>query len=338
MANLIERYIYDVVRRLPEKDRGEVSRELNANIHDMLGVDAGDEEIKEVLNNLGPPAILAENYRQKPRYLISPAVYDDYIRALKWVVPLVGCILLAVGAVFGAIDAIKDGMADLARFIGGIFSQGLSFGISGAFQALVWTTIGFVIAERTGYKTASADAWTTDQLPEEIPNDKGKIPLSDSIVELVIIVIFSAIGILLCLGLLPFAFTIHYDDIVIHQMFAGSFLAACVPVILIGCLCGIGECVVKIIRRRWTPLVCGTVIVSNLIGIGLMVYLCTRREIFSPEFLGFVQAQEWGQLDILRFMGTPIENPVIFVIAAIVIIFSVVECCSAVYRTIKARN
>lgn len=41
MNNLIERYVYDVTRRLPEKDRDEVSSELKSNIYDMLPENAG---------------------------------------------------------------------------------------------------------------------------------------------------------------------------------------------------------------------------------------------------------------------------------------------------------
>ena len=47
--NLIERYVYDVARRLPEKDREDVKKELRANIYDMLPENANDEAIKKVL-------------------------------------------------------------------------------------------------------------------------------------------------------------------------------------------------------------------------------------------------------------------------------------------------
>lgn len=35
-ADMIDRYIYDVIRRLPEKERADVRQELRANIYDML--------------------------------------------------------------------------------------------------------------------------------------------------------------------------------------------------------------------------------------------------------------------------------------------------------------
>ena len=94
MDNLIERYVQEVTRRLPEKERAEVSRELKSNIYDMLPEHPDEEAIKKVLNSLGSPAALAEKYRQNPRYLISPAYFDEYTRALKW--------LMIAGLVLGA--------------------------------------------------------------------------------------------------------------------------------------------------------------------------------------------------------------------------------------------
>ena len=337
MENWVDRYVAAVVGRLPEKERAEVSEELKANIYDMLPDGASENEVKTVLNGLGSPAILAEKYRPNPRYLISPLIYNDYIRILKWIVPLVGCIMLVIGAILGATDAIKDSMIELSEFVKNIFAQGISLGVSGAFQALVWTTVGFVIAERAGMKTKLNDKiWTVEELPKSIPNNKGKIPLSDTIVEMVVITVFALIAVAFCLGFTPLRFTIQYGDTQINQLFSDSFLATCAPIIIIGALLGIAECIVKIVKRRWTPIVCGTIVVSNLIGIGLMLYLFTRPEIFSPEFAVYLQAQDWWTFDMLRFMGSAIENPIIFGGAAIVIICSLAECVSAIYRTIKA--
>ena len=93
-TNLIERYVHDVARRLPEKEREDVKDELRANIYDMLPEGASEEQIRNVLYELGSPASLAGKYRQNPRYLISPAYYDEYVNVLKWVLPLVGVIVM----------------------------------------------------------------------------------------------------------------------------------------------------------------------------------------------------------------------------------------------------
>ena len=233
MDNLIERYVYDVTRRLPEKDREEVSKELKSNIYDMLPENADENERKMVLYNLGSPASLAEKYRQKPRYLISPAVYEDYVRVLKWVLPLVGVVVLVIGMILGAIDAIKDGMVDLPYLISNTLSKGIVMGISAVFQALIWTTVGFVIADRTGAKANKSkdQEWRVEDLPDALPDDRGKIKLSDSIAELVLTVVFSVLGILICRGVLPVAFVIQNGDTQIRTLFSSSFLASCVPIV-----------------------------------------------------------------------------------------------------------
>ena len=58
--NLIERYVYDVTRRLPEKEREDVMKELRANIYDMLPEGASEDAVKKVLYELGSPVSLAE--------------------------------------------------------------------------------------------------------------------------------------------------------------------------------------------------------------------------------------------------------------------------------------
>lgn len=335
MDNLIERYVHDVTRRLPEKDRDEVSKELRSNIYDMLPENADENEIKAVLYELGAPASLAEKYRQKPRYLISPAIYDDYVRVLRWVLPLVGVVTLVIGMILGAIDAIKDGMVDLSYVISNTLSKGIALGVSATFQALVWTTAGFVIAEHTGAKAGKEQEWKIEDLPEVLPNGKGKISLSDSITELVLTVVFSILAILLCSGLSPIVFIIQDGDIQIRTLFSSGFLASCIPAIAVMALLGICECIIKMKERRWTALVCGAVIVSSLINMSLMVYLLNRPDLFSTEFTVFLEGIDWGSFDVVRFMGTGGTNLIIIFISIVIAVCSLAECGQAVYRTLK---
>lgn len=335
---MVERYVYDVTRRLPEKDRAEVSKELSANIYDMLQDNPSEEEIKEVLYGLGAPATLAEKYRAKPRYLISPAIYDDYIRVLKWVVLTVGLVVAVIGVVVALLDALKTGDAEVPRLIRAVLANGISMGVSAAVQALVWTTIGFVIAERTG---AMADKngeieWSVDDLPEVTPATKGKISLADSIAEMVINIVFSVAFILLCAGQLPFAFMIKDGDTVVRTIFSQSFLAVCIPLLIVILLLGVAEGIVKILVRCWTPAVCAVVLGSTLAGMGGLIYLAFRPDMFSAEFSGYLAAQSWSSMDLLRFGGVGVGNPVIAIFLAIVVAVCLIECISAVVKTVKA--
>ena len=332
MADMIERYVYDVTRRLPEKDRAEVGRELGASIYDMLADDADEAEIRRVLTGLGSPAKLAEKYRIKPRYLISPSIYDDYIRVLKWLLPLVGGLMLALGALLGIFDVIKNGEMPLSDIIASAFSKALALGVSGTLQALVWATIGFAIADRSGAKkTVKGEEWTLDQLPEEIIKDKNKIPLSDSIAELVIVAIVSAIGILFCFDRIPLVFAIQNGEICVSGLFSAPFITAFGQIIVVGCLLTVVECITKIVYRRFTWPVCAAVVANNVIGIGLMAYLLTRTPIFSAEFIALIEAQAWTSVQSTC-------DGVLFMVVTVVVISALAECGFTIYRTIQAER
>lgn len=336
--SLVERYVHDVIRRLPEKEQEEVRKELNANIFDMLPDNPDEEAVKAVLYELGSPASLAEKYRQNPRYLISPALYEEYVRVLKWTVPVIGLILFGVGIVVGAAEIFsKNGLAVGPTVIGELFSDGISTGVSGVFQTLLWVTVGFAIADRIGYKSGRADKdWKIEDLPGEWPEDKYQIPLPDSIVELVVTLVFSGLVILFCLDALPFSFAFYADGEQIKEIFATGFLTACIPAAAVLGTMGVIECAAKIIKRRWTPLVCGIVILNNLISIGVFAFLLTQTRIFSREFSAFLQGQEWSDGDLLRFLGEGVDQPLIVGVLLVVILSAVVECGLAIYRTIRA--
>lgn len=339
-ASLIERYIYEVVRRLPENEREEVKAELNANIEDMLLDRPFDDEeaVREVLQELGSPAQLAEQYRQHPKYLISPATYEEYIRVLKWLVPMIGVIVMLVGFFVSTAETIAQGASSISgEAVSEIIGDGISSGVSGAFQAVFWVTIGFVIADRTGYKMGqSGTNWKVEDLPDELPHDRKRIPLSDSIVELIVILFFSALFILVCLGITPVAFSFTFNDMQITQLFSAAFLEAAVPVAVVAGGLGAIECIIKIVKRKWTPLVCLAVIVNNVVSIGLMFYLFGSTKIFSSEFTALIRSQEWGSADLLRFFSERGESSVVMIIMGIVIIAGLAESGLAVYRTFRA--
>ena len=82
MREMIERYVYDVVRRLPQSQREDISRELRTLIDDMMEerADSGkteQENAEEVLKELGSPFALAGKYRDSKKYLIGQGVRES---------------------------------------------------------------------------------------------------------------------------------------------------------------------------------------------------------------------------------------------------------------------
>ena len=81
--DLIEVYILEVTRRLPEKSRKDIALELRSTIEDMLPDHYAEEDVKKALEKLGNPATLASGYRDRPMHLIGPRYYDLYVSLVE---------------------------------------------------------------------------------------------------------------------------------------------------------------------------------------------------------------------------------------------------------------
>ena len=76
----MDRYIYQVVRRLPRAQKSEVRMELEELIDDLYA-DKGSME--EALKELGDPAEFAKQYRKDQSYLIGPEYFDTWLWFVK---------------------------------------------------------------------------------------------------------------------------------------------------------------------------------------------------------------------------------------------------------------
>jgi hypothetical protein len=118
-----------------------------------------------VLTELGDPDKLAARYTDRSLYLIGPRHYLDWWRLLK----LLLAIVLPVAAVGVALGQILSG-AGVGEVIGSVIATLISVAVNLAF----WTTLVFVIVERTGADSGKEfTAWTVDQLPEPGPRGVG---------------------------------------------------------------------------------------------------------------------------------------------------------------------
>ncbi|MDF2520894.1 MAG: hypothetical protein K0R84_1522, partial [Clostridia bacterium] len=172
--DMINRYIYAVTKRLPEKQRDDIEKELRTLIDDMLekydGEEAYETKVQKVLLDLGDPEILANNYRAAKRYLIGPQNFDNYMLILKIVMGAVFLGISISSAITGILAAEKNLIDIVASYIGILFSALL--------QAFAWVTIAFAIAEHNGVKVNDhvqmKDTWNPAQLPP-VPDKKAAI-------------------------------------------------------------------------------------------------------------------------------------------------------------------
>lgn len=185
--NLIERYVQEVARRLPRKQRDDVARELRSSLEDSLESRAGvpleqidEEQAVELLLEFGPPQGVAASYRTGPDYLVGPALYPSFIKTMKISLAVIGG-LMVLGIVFDMVGS--DGGL---RELGWIGLRAISSLQSGFLGLLGLVVLIFAIIERASAPGAeSEEKWDPRDLPP-VAEDKDRVDRTGSIVGLVL--------------------------------------------------------------------------------------------------------------------------------------------------------
>lgn len=171
--NLIEIYIQEVTRRLPEKNREDIALELRSTIEDMLPDHHNEKDIKLVLEKLGNPVKLASGYRDQPMHLIGPEYFDLYVTLLRMILPI--AIVISLIAMVAEYFIGYSGNEGIINSFLTIIGQGIVRIIEVGIQTCFWLTLVFAIIERTvkgkdgqPFSTSFAK-WTPDNL-KNIPN------------------------------------------------------------------------------------------------------------------------------------------------------------------------
>lgn len=356
---MIERYIYEVTRRVPQEMRTEIRMELESLIEDMR---TGEGLcVQEALARLGDPADFARRYRGDDSYLIGPDYYDNYIWILKIV--LIG---IGISAVVSAlINAIMGGdgqsVSGLAKDGGGtgewvelfthFFTELISSAVGGALGAVGVITVIFAILERQKVRITvkpekswdvgeltrnapAARAWTPFSLPA-IPDRRAVIKRSDSVASIIFISIFSAL--LLFVPELFGAF--HYEDGTLRSIacvFNLERWESLAP-ILVFCLgAGLVNEIVRLATGYYSRAVMYSTIICNGIQIAGAVLLLFIFPLWNPDFARKIselaQIGSYSQWDMLSYWNTEMLNRLLFLF---ILICSLAEVAVAVYKTLR---
>lgn len=287
---LIEAYIYEVTRRLPEKMRNDIALELRSTIEDMLPENYSEIEVKNVLSKLGNPVELAASYRDTPRYLIGPQVYDAYIGTIKLVAPWAILITLLVHVVESIV--LFTGEEALLTAIIKTFSMTIASMITVLLQVLFWITIVFVVMERTGGLKGNfplfnnKDEWTPDDLKNTtiIPKEKN-IPISDIAFSL-----FGTVFIAILYFNADHFAGIYQSDNTGKLTFTAPFfnqetLLSYWPIILLLISLEIIISLYKLKVRKWTIQLAGINTIVHLLSTIVFIVIVSNPNLIHDEFI-----------------------------------------------------
>ena len=167
---LTERYVSEIVRRIPANQRQDVADELRTTIADTI--DAREETDpeqaeREVLTEMGDPISLSAQFADRPQMLIGPALYATYIRLIT----ILLCTVLPVFTVVMVAIDVLDGAG-----AGAILGTALWAIVGAGAQIIAWTTLIFALLERHrrgAQRSSPVEDWSVDDLAEVPERDTG---------------------------------------------------------------------------------------------------------------------------------------------------------------------
>ena len=181
-SEYIDRYIYEVTRHLPRRQRQQATLELQELIADQAALTGGEDAVRRVLEKLGPPAAYAATLREKePFFVLLPAWYAGYRFVLTIVLCAVGGGLL--------LSALMQAVAQ-PQNLSAVLLSGLSSLFSGLLAAFGGVTVLFLLFQRLHWQPFSGSAaFSPDQLLP-VPKPGEKISRSDSVIGVVFSTLF----------------------------------------------------------------------------------------------------------------------------------------------------
>ncbi|BDH61671.1 hypothetical protein MTP04_18010 [Lysinibacillus sp. PLM2] len=290
--DLINIYIQEVTRRLPEKNREDIALELRSTIEDMLPNDYNEEDVYAVLEKLGNPVALANGYRDQPTHLIGPRYFDIYITLLKLILPIVIVISL-ISMFIEYLTGITEEEA-LINVIIDVFSFGVWKIIETGIHVFFWLTVVFAILERTDTDkgaqplTISLEKWTPDDLKNVtyIPKKKAisKVEIFGSLLWTAIwgTVYFNANHLMGVYegggGRLEFVTPALNQGVLVQYW----------PLILISIGFEIALAIYKLMKRQWTKtLAIWNAILQLFVSI-LFIMIITNPNLMEKDFISYM--------------------------------------------------
>ncbi|MFP4478032.1 MAG: HAAS signaling domain-containing protein [bacterium] len=329
MKKYIERYIYDVTRRLPKEIQEEVKNELEANIYDMLPEKPTDEDINRVLHELGSPRKIANNYKDRKEYVISPLYYDDYIRVLKLVAIIVGSIALF----FAAVDiVINMDEPNILASLGYIFSRLIGNTINSLIWVFFIVTIIFWIIDHENVNNKDTE-WKLKDLPDLPSPATTKISKAGAIVSLIFYSIFSLIFIIILLEYVPIIGYYENGELIapfFNQTVTDKFI---IPFI-ISAIIGFGVHLLQVYEGEWKLNVAIYYTISTFISVSIGLTFINQANLITHGFISSMAAL--FDLSFAKFQSG-IETGKT-VITVIVVIVTIIDLISIWFKTLKPKQ
>lgn len=276
--DLIDRYLYQVAKYLPQAQRADIEAELRGLIDDMLAArsDApSKEDVNAVLRELGRPADLAAKYSGAKGYLIGPEYFGLYLTVLKIVLAASGFGMLLAQVIGYASTPPESIWAAIGMCFASIFSA--------LVQAFSWVTGIFALVEHCANGAPfKQEEWNPEELPP-VPEGSIEIKRSEPIVGIVLTVLF-----LVFINTMPHLIGAYasFDPRAVVPVFDLDVFYRLLPLIDVMISLGILKELLRLIVGRYTLGLSLSLVAINVLSVVLFIWLFGASSgVWNPNFI-----------------------------------------------------
>ncbi|WP_147532952.1 HAAS signaling domain-containing protein [Bacillus marasmi] len=317
--NLIDTYIYEVTRRLPEKNREDIALELKSTIEDMLPENFSEEDVMEQLEKLGNPAVLAASYRDTPNYLIGPKVYDAYIHTIKLIIPW--AILFTILAHVVESIVLFNGEQSILNVIIESFANIIPSVIMTLIQLFFWVTMVFIVIERVGLSktdlplTKNGVSWSPKDLKDIVMIPKKKIISKSEIIFGLIWVVIWALVYFNADRLVGIYHSINGDGLeFVMPIFNQKVLLSYWPIIVAFIVLEVALILYKLKIGKWTMSVAWINTIIHTASIIVLFVIASNPNLYNPDVISYFA-------DIIETNEGSVKNTITWIWWSMIITF-----------------
>ncbi len=253
---LIERYLHQVGKHLPGKNREDILAEIKSHLEDTLDERTGgkptDEDVVALLLETGSPQKIAASYAPQGQYLVGPTLYPLWrlVTGIA-IAATLGAQLLA----WGISVWVENGFVNTAEMLGGLLNS--------VPMTIGWVVIVFMILQAKGVNPKlDAESWNPRTLPA-IDNSK-EVKRGESIAGIIFGCLFLAM-----LTVMPQWIGI-YDG---REFFSNPIIIQYLPWICLSLLISIGLDIYLLWRGHWNVASRAVQIGANIFSIVVLTLL-----------------------------------------------------------------
>lgn len=319
--DMVERYVYAVVRRLPRKQQEDVAQELRGLIDDMLMERCQERLVEEkdlriVLTELGSPQELYEKYSEDgQKCLIGQPYYSTYKFVMKIVAACVAVgmtissVILQMMEPQGALTAIGTWLAYLYE------------GLLGSFGVVTILFAWFYhknIPLNKGYDF--------DDLPP-VPKKKETVSKWECYAGIGIDVVFAVVFLTV-----PQVFCSISRDMGVIPIFDTAAVRQTWYFVLLFAVCGIVREIVELAEGRYNKRVLLTKGITNAVSAILSIWWLVGFDLMNPGFLHYIELVFEGEAVFVKNLFANFQQ---FFLGCILFAL-VLDTLEGIYRAWKA--